>query len=87
MGDINEGAPGAEQIIRAIPHGCLTTTQVVTPAKAGGQYAAAYRDGVLYRDFTEYWMPAGACHRAGRRPDPLAGMTLGEWLALSRAPE
>jgi hypothetical protein len=24
---------------------------------------------------TEYWMPAGACHPAGQRPDRVAGMT------------
>jgi hypothetical protein len=26
-------------------------------------------------DVAAYWMPAGACHPAGRRPDRLAGMT------------
>jgi hypothetical protein len=25
-----------------------------------------------------YWMPAGACHRAARGADPLAGMTTNE---------
>jgi hypothetical protein len=23
----------------------------------------------------DYWMPAGACHRAAHRADPVAGMT------------
>src|SRR5439155_22218204 len=27
------------------------------------------------RGFPAYWMPAGACHRARRRRDPLAAMT------------
>src|ERR1043166_5868195 len=29
-------------------------------------------------------MPAGACHRAGQRPDPLAGMTVEFGAMLSR---
>ena len=36
------------------------------------QYAAA---GVSISDAGDYWMPAGACHRAAQGADPLAGMT------------
>ena len=30
---------------------------------------------MLRREAAAYWMPAGACHRAAPRADPLAGMT------------
>ena len=36
------------------------------------QYAALF---VRLSTFTAYWMPDGACHRARRRRDPVAGMT------------
>jgi hypothetical protein len=36
------------------------------------QYVAA--SGSV-RDAVDYWMPAGACHRAAQSADPLAGMT------------
>jgi hypothetical protein len=36
------------------------------------QYAAACRSNAGAGD---YWMPAGACHRAAQSADPLAGMT------------
>jgi len=35
------------------------------------QYAVAV---VIDRKFPASWMPAGACHRARRGRDPLAGM-------------
>jgi len=37
------------------------------------QYAAA---GVRISGAGDYWMPAGACHRAAQSADPLAGMTI-----------
>jgi hypothetical protein len=39
------------------------------------QYAAAC---VLTAGAGDYWMPAGACHRAAHRADLLAGMTTNE---------
>jgi hypothetical protein len=36
------------------------------------QYAAA---GMRISGAGDYWMPAGACHRAAQSADPLAGMT------------
>jgi hypothetical protein len=36
------------------------------------QYAATPK---FYAVASEYWMPAGACHRAARCADPVAGMT------------
>src|SRR5262249_46600439 len=47
------------------------TTKVATPASAGIQYAAAYplkNDGLWNTG-----SPAGACHRAALRADPVAG--------------
>jgi hypothetical protein len=38
------------------------------------QYVAAD----VYTGAGVYWMPAGACHRAARCADPLAGMTTDE---------
>ena len=45
--------------------------EVVIPAKAGIQYAAAYRFNHCYLWNTG--SPAGVCHRARRRRDPVAG--------------
>ena len=42
---------------------------MVIPAKAGIHWAAAR--------FAEMWVPAGVYPRAGRRPDPWAGTTIG----------
>jgi hypothetical protein len=35
------------------------------------------RRSCLFETSLEYWMPAGACHRAALRADPVAGMTRG----------
>jgi hypothetical protein len=42
-----------------------TYSDVIIPRKRMIQYAAAYR---LDLASAEYWMPAGACHRAAIRP-------------------
>src|SRR3982074_418395 len=44
---------------------------VVIPAKAGIQYAAASQSE--YRRLWDTGSPAGACHRAALRADPVAG--------------
>jgi len=45
-------------------------TQPSSPAKAVIQYPGAL---VIEREAAAYWVPAGACHRARRRRDPVGG--------------
>ena len=52
--------------------GCTTHTGVIARLDRAIQYAAA---DVLLTDVAGHWMPAGACHRAALRADPVAGMT------------
>src|SRR5438034_4996385 len=76
--------------MRPRAHGCLgyclggvaearseTLVKVSSPAnaKAGDPVSRAAR---LSRGAAAYWIPAGACHRARRRRDPVVGMKLND---------
>src|SRR4051794_36274189 len=37
--------------------------------------SSAKADDPVNTKLSDYWMPAGACHRAAQSADPLAGMT------------
>src|SRR5260370_33655583 len=50
----------------------LIRVQMSSPAKADDQVSRAVRE---LSSAGDYWIPAGACHRARRRRDQAAGMT------------
>src|SRR3954451_24661170 len=58
------------------------------PREGGDPYAVCSRFGNEADAFPQLrlqglWVPAGACHRAGQRPDPLAGTTVMALLEVS----
>src|SRR5258708_40301112 len=50
----------------------LIHVQMSSPARADDPVCRAVRE---LSSAGDYWIPAGACHRARRRRDPVAGMT------------